>query len=261
MGTSPTVFIFPEEIELTAGPASFHRQFLDLYISQYSKSYLDDLISYRKIILQRNKLLKEIFTLSDGENQLEAWNNLLVDHGVRIIAARKNFIESIEKAVRDYYNDFDSKSKIDLYYRPKINPDEDNLRKSIMILLETYKKREMRAGMTLVGPHRDRLKIDINGKSVRHFGSRGQKRCAMIAMKLAVADYLTRIKEEPTTLILDEVFAELDVDKSQALIKILSNYNQVFMATAGEYKFDNNQITKFYINNGKIGRKENDNSN
>ena len=58
MGTSPAVFIFPEDIELTSGPTSFHRQFLDLYISQYNHKYLDDLIAYRKVILQRNKLLK-----------------------------------------------------------------------------------------------------------------------------------------------------------------------------------------------------------
>lgn len=232
-----------------------------MYISQYSKSYLDDLIAYRKIVLQRNKLLKEILVVKDGEKQLEAWNNLLVEHGARIVGARKNFVESIEKAVSDYYNGFDSESKLDLYYRPKINTDEDDLRKSIIKLLESYKSRETRAGLTLVGPHRDRLEINLRSKSIRHFGSRGQKRCAMIAMKLAAADYLSRIKEEPATLILDEVFAELDADKSQALIKILSNYNQVFMATAGEYKFNNNKVAKFYINNGKIGGIKNDNSN
>jgi len=258
VGASPAVFIFPEDIELTAGPASFHRQFLDLYISQYNRNYLDDLIAYRKIVLQRNMLLKDITASEAGLRQLQVWDKMLIEHGTRIINERDNLVKSISDNVQRYYNGFDRDSALSLVYRPKIAADESNIEKSMAKLLETYQSREIRAGLTLVGPHRDRLEINVNGKAVRHFGSRGQKRCAMIAMKLAAADYLSRIKAEPVTLVLDEVFAELDLNKSTALMGILSKYDQVFLATAGEFNHSDSKYTKFNVNKGKISRVEND---
>jgi DNA replication and repair protein RecF len=118
--------------------------------------------------------------------------------------------------------------------------------------IKDNRSREIRAGLTLVGPHRDRLVMNLNEKSVRHYGSRGQKRCVMLAMKLAVADFLASINGKDVILILDEVFAELDSEKSRALMKILANYRQVFIATAGDFRFDNVDYKKFFVVNGKI---------
>ena len=261
MGTSPAVFIFPEDIELASGPTSFHRQFLDLYISQYNHRYLDDLIAYRKVILQRNKLLKDIAHDENNLQQLKVWDDLLIEHGLRIVVERDRFIKSINGHVGRYYGKFDSDSELTLSYRPKIDLSEPDMRKAIEKHLATYQPRELRAGLTLVGPHRDRLEINLNTKSVRHYGSRGQKRCIMIAMKLAAADFLSHIKDEPVMLVLDEVFAELDNTKAGALMGTLSGYGQVFMATAGEFGFTGNQFTRFDVNNGKINRISDDSGN
>jgi len=242
----------PEDIALTSGAASFHRQFLDLYISQYNHHYLDDLIAYRKILLQRNKLLKEVSKSTNNVSQLEAWDQLLVEHGTRIIEQRLGFTQSIAEPAREYYGSFDNSSMFSLAYRPKIESDREDIEMAMRIQLKTYRDREFRAGLTLVGPHRDRLEMNLNEKSVRHYGSRGQKRCVMLAMKLAVADLLSDAKQEQVTLILDEVFAELDNNKSKALMDVLSGYGQVFMATAGELDFDDIPIRKFRVENGKI---------
>lgn len=94
--------------------------------------------------------------------------------------------------------------------------------------------------------------MDLNGKSVRHYSSRGQKRCVMLSMKLAAADLLSEIKGEKVMLILDEIFAELDNVKSVALMEALAGYGQVFMATAGEYDFKGLPVKKFHVNSGKI---------
>ncbi len=183
---------------------------------------------------------------------------MLIEHGTRIINERDNLVKSISDNVHRYYKGFDRDSELSLAYRPKIAADEDNIKKSMAKLLKNYQSREIRAGLTLVGPHRDRLEINVNGKAVRHFGSRGQKRCAMIAMKLAAADYLSQIKGESVVLVLDEVFAELDLKKNKSLMSILSKYDQVFLATAGEFSHSGSKYTKFNVNNGKISRVEND---
>ena len=133
-----------------------------------------------------------------------------------------------------------------------IELEKQDIKTAMEAQLEHYRQREIRAGLTLVGPHRDRLEINLNDRSARHYGSRGQKRCAMLAMKLAVADRLSEIKQEQVTLILDEVFAELDKAKSKALIDVLTGHRQVFIATAGDFDFTGIPVKKYYIDNGKV---------
>ena len=242
----------PEDIELTSGPASFHRQFLDLYISQHSKNYLDSLIAYRKTLLQRNKLLKDFEHSPKVKSQLEAWDGLLIQHGSAIIKERTKFIEAIEPATKNYYSSFDSFGGLELAYRPRVEIEGDTIEAALKKSLEDYRDRELRAGLTLVGPHRDRLRINLNGRPVRHYGSRGQKRCAMLAIKLATAEYLARVKEREVALILDEVFAELDKPKSEALMTVLTGQKQVFIATAGEFDFGDLPLNAYHIENGRI---------
>lgn len=110
----------------------------------------------------------------------------------------------------------------------------------------------MRAGLTLVGPHRDRMNMKINGKSILHYSSRGQKRIVMLAIKLATADYLSQVNGKDVILILDEVFAELDKAKSQSLMQALTGHKQVFIATAGELTFDKAKAKVFKVESGQV---------
>jgi DNA replication and repair protein RecF len=252
VGALPAIFIFPEDIELTAGPAAYHRQFLDLYISQSDKNYLDSLLSYQKTLNQRNRLLKQIVRQNSDKSQLEAWNKLLLDDGIKIIATRKHFVDSISKAAGEYYGRFDSESKLTVGYIPKIAPGESDIASGMTKLLETYQPRELRAGLTLVGPHRDRLEININGRPIRHYGSRGQKRCAMISIKLATAEFLSKSGGGDVILILDEAFAELDMAKSRALMETLANRKQVFVATAGLFADAGLKVKRFMVQNGRV---------
>lgn len=121
----------PEDIELTAGPAAFHRQFLDLYISQFSRRYLDDLIAYRKVLLQRNKLLKDISRSPNGISQLQAWDNLLIEHGTRITSERLDFVRSIGGSARMYYSRFDKSGELALQYKPKLENDRIDIKAAL----------------------------------------------------------------------------------------------------------------------------------
>jgi len=250
----PAVFILPEDLELTAGPAAFHRRFLDLYISQYSRLYLDDLLNYRKVVQQRNRLLKEIAAGPGDKGQLAAWDRLLIEHGSRIIAQRHKFVEAIGPSAADYYARFAGGNKLQVTYRPKITAGENDFATAIERMLAAFRPRELRAGLTLVGPHRDRLEMAIENRSLRHFGSRGEKRCAMLAIKFATADYLSLIKGEQVVLILDEGFAELDERKCRILVGMLGERQQVFLATAGEFNWQGHDLARYSIENGQAAR-------
>lgn len=248
------MFIFPEDIDLTAGPSTCHRQFFDLYISQTNRGYIDSLISYQKTLIQRNRLLKEIARDNSDKRQLDAWDELLIEDGAKIIAARKVFVDSIAEITQTFYKRFDAGSLLRIAYMPKIAPDETDIRSALAKLINTYRQRELKAGVTFVGPHRDKLEINLNDRPIRHYGSRGQKRCAMIALKLGAADFLSQTDSGDVILILDEAFAELDQTKSQALMEILAGKRQVFMATAGSFNGLGLKVERFNVNNGKISR-------
>lgn len=254
VGTLPSVFIFPEDIELTAGPSTCHRRFFDLYISQANKGYIDSLISYQKTLTQRNRLLKEISRENSDKRQLDAWDELLIEDGAKIIGARKIFVDSIAESTQSFYKRFDNNSILRIAYVPKIAPNETDIKSAISTLLLTYRPRELRAGMTFVGPHRDRLEINLNDQPIRHYGSRGQKRCAMIALKLGAAEFLSQTDSGDVILILDEAFAELDLAKSKALMEILAGKRQVFIATAGMFSDMGLKVERFSVTNGKIFR-------
>ncbi|NLI14761.1 MAG: DNA replication and repair protein RecF [candidate division Zixibacteria bacterium] len=253
VGTLAAVFIFPEDIELTAGPSTHHRQFFDLYISQANKGYIDWLGSFQKALTQRNRLLKEISRDSSGQRQLEAWDELLIEEGAKIVAARKTFVDSITGISESFYKEFDN-NILKISYSPKVATAESDIKSAIAKLLKLYRPRELRAGLTLVGPHRDKLEINLNGRPIRHYGSRGQKRCAMIALKLGAAEYLSQTDNGDVILILDEAFAELDQIKSRALMEILAGKRQVFMATAGMFGDMGLKAERFTISNGKISQ-------
>jgi len=237
---------------LTAGPGSQHRQFLDLYISQFKKSYLNDLVAYRKILLQRNKLLKDIAENPRHLNQLEAWDKLLIEHAIRIVEERRKFIESIRESALRHYQEFADGLTLELVYMPKTGIDNPDIGAAMVAQLAEYQTRELKAGLTLVGPHRDRLRINLNGRSVRLYGSRGQKRGVMLALKMAVAEYLANISANDIALILDEAFAELDSYKSRSLMNALAGHKQVFIATAGEFAYRDKHIKRFLVSDGVV---------
>lgn len=239
---------------MTTGPSTCHRRFFDLYISQVNRAYIDCLLSFQKTLTQRNRLLKAITHDNSDKRQLDAWDELLIEDGAKIIAARKVFVDSITEATQTFYKKFDNNSLLRIAYLPKIASDETDIKTAIAKLLQIYRPRELRAGVTFVGPHRDKLEISLNDRPIRHYGSRGQKRCAMIALKLGAAEFLSQTDSGDVILILDEAFAELDIDKSRALLEILAGKRQVFMATAGMFSDMGLKVERFTVNNGKIFR-------
>lgn len=234
IGRLPIVSLSPEDDELCkAGPGN-RRRFLDMAISQFSRSYLADLQEYRRILHQRNRLLFDIREGRAEGNSLEAWNQQLINCGAKIVRKRLEVIDDLkEMAGSRYVRISGGRERLGLRYHLsfKTEPGE-GLEAAFQRALATNFEFERRRGMTMFGPHRDDLEISIGGQRIRSFGSQGQQRTAAIALKLGEAEMLANQLGEKPVVLLDEIFAELDRDRGNFLVDQLEPDYQVFIATA-----------------------------
>ena len=225
------VAVGPEDSEILAGPPSVRRLFLDLYISQLSTQYLDNITQYARILSQKNAALKENL-------EFDSFNYLLAESGAKIILARQIFLESLNKSASDFYSKFSNDGRLDIKYKPsaleKIEVDEQEIRKQFEAKLNEVKEREVILKTSVAGPHRDEIEFDINSFPARTHGSQGEWRSAAIALKLSVYQLLKEKRGFSPILLLDEIFAELDESRSSAVIDSFDDLGQLFLTTALE---------------------------
>lgn len=232
----PVVSITPDEISLIFGPPSLRRRFLDLAISQLHPTYLNTLQEYQKVLDQRNRALKENYG-SQGKSYT-AWDEQLVQAGSEIVKRRVEFLDQIRPEAERHYSEISGgKEKFTLEYKPTFYISGINeIPKQFLEALENSRSRELALAATLIGPHRDDLDFKIDGSLVREYGSFGQGRTILLALKLAQLDLLQKNTGEPPLLLLDEVFSDLDQRRSEYLGDILQKVGQVFVATSKEWE-------------------------
>ncbi|MBX2990774.1 MAG: DNA replication/repair protein RecF [Bacteroidetes bacterium] len=250
IGRFPIVVLSPENNAITFGGPMERRKFIDLLLSQISRSYLEDLLEYRRILKQRNRLLTE----AKAEHRypaglLEPWTASLIHHGARIINNRKAFVREFREYVkRAYYSlvsspdhPYDGNEDPSLHYESL--PGLENLTGIDPIMevmrdeLERKNVEERRRGSTLVGPHRDDLRLRINDISVQQYASQGQHKTLLLSLKIAEFFYLKEHRGEVPVFLLDDVFSELDETRSQLLLNTLSSLGQTFITTTEEGVF------------------------
>jgi DNA replication and repair protein RecF len=236
IGRMPIVSLSPEDDELCKGGPGNRRRFLDMAISQFSRTYLADLQEYRRILHQRNRLLFDIREGRADAGSLEVWNQQLVNCGAKIIRKRLEVIDDLkEMAGSRYMRISGGRERLGLRYHLscKTEPGE-GVEQAFNRALASSFEFEKRRGLTMFGPHRDDLEITIAGHRIRNFGSQGQQRTAAIALKLAEAEMLAGQLGEKPVILLDEIFAELDRDRGGFLVDQLEPDYQIFIATAKE---------------------------
>ncbi len=255
IGRMPVVSLSQEDDELCKSGPGVRRRFMDLAISQFSKTYLADLQEYRRILMQRNRLL---FAIKEGRSNavsLDVWNQQLVECGMKLIRKRMEVIDDLkEMAGSRYVGISGGRERLGLRYHLsyKYEPGQP-IEEAFAKALTTGFEFERRRGITMFGPHRDDLEISLAGMRIRQFGSQGQQRTAAISLKLAVAEIMAgQLKEKPVIL-LDEIFAELDNERANHLIKQLDTQCQVFIASAHENDVtQQNGFKKFRVEEGRI---------
>ncbi len=227
IGLFPLVMISPYDQDLINEGSESRRKFIDNVISQSDKLYLNLLISYNRALEQRNRLLKYFRdSQTFDRDNLEIWDVQLVQLGNEIYTHRKAFLDAFFPIFQHYF-DFISEHRenVSIEYSSKLENHD------FMTLLQESLQKDMILQYTTVGVHKDDLDMKINNYPVKKFGSQGQQKSFVIAMKLAQFDYLSKIKGQNPILLLDDIFDKLDNKRVDKLIELVGSehFGQVFI--------------------------------
>jgi DNA replication and repair protein RecF len=227
IGLYPLVLIYPGDVQLILGGSDERRKFVDGVISQYQKEYLNRLLDYNKALLQRNSLLK-IFAEKRyfDEASLEIWDEQLIVNGNYINEARKEFFANFRDVFRTNHKELSANAEeIDILYESGLNEE------SFDLLLKQSRKKDLMMQHTTTGIHKDNLVFLLNGQPLKKFGSQGQQKTYVIALKLAQFQFIREIKGFEPILLFDDIFDKLDPLRVEQLIRMVSGsgYGQIFI--------------------------------
>lgn len=246
IGMVPVVVLSPEDLKLTSEGPVERRSFLDSMISQISPSYLRDLIDYRKIRRQRNRLLQEFTgSISLLQTHLEPWNIQLIDKGSSIIHKRAMVLERFKDYLALQYQTITG-----LSLRPSLRYQSitdntgsvEEIRYEFARQIENNLEKEAEREQTLIGPHRDEIIFYLGDMELRNFGSQGQHRLFSMALKMGQLFYYLDELDDLPIMLLDDVFGNLDQQKIDIITETLTKHSgQTFITSASERPFDESQ--------------------
>jgi DNA replication and repair protein RecF len=256
IGVANIVLFMPQDISLVDGSPSGRRHYLDATLCQIDPRYCRALAQYGRVLEQRNGLLRQLRDRGGSPEQLWFWDDRLVEHGAQIIARRQQAILDLEALAQAIHRDLSGgRERLRLRYSPSFDPqhpqeddqqlrlgldlpppismpqDPETIQEAFRARLRSTQSEEIVRGITLSGPHRDDM-LFLNGQiDLRTYGSRGQQRTAVLAIKLAEVALMARLTGEQPILLLDEVMSELDASRRQYLSQQLAQVEQSLVTT------------------------------
>ena len=233
VGKICAVIFSPEHLLLVKEGPARRRGFLDGALCQIRPSYAGMLHVYQRALSQRNALLKDIGRFPELRDTLEVWDARLIQLGAAVMEERHRYVEKIAPQAQEIYRGISrGKEELSLSYVPSPRLPEGSSQQDWIELFKTELRRteasDVRSGFTSVGPHRDDLEITLGGLSARMYGSQGQQRSAVLALKLAEAQALSQLTGETPIVLLDDVMSELDQSRQDYLLNHLHG-RQVFI--------------------------------
>ena len=217
IGQVNVVLFTPDDVALVAGSPSGRRRYLDITISQVNGHYLRALQRYNKVLIQRNTLLRQVRERRQRRDQLDFWNEELVKLGAYVVARRVETVGALNEDLAPLFRDLGgSQHDLSVSYQPtthdpaELGADTSRLAELYTAKVADLLGREIEQGVSLVGPHRDDFTFVVDGVDLHDYGSRGQQRLAVLALKLAEAQFMRKQTEERPILLLDDILSELD---------------------------------------------------
>ncbi len=236
-GQFPVVIMAPDEFKITTAGPSERRRFLDVLLSQVSISYLSDLQEYHRILRQRNRILQNLRAgHSVNEPEITPWTESLILFGCRIMRFRERFIRDFSAIVTGIYSSLtNSKDQLQMALQCSVGPGtSEGLEEQFWTKLRATRSKERMLGSTQVGPHRDDLTFLINEMDLRKYGSRGEHKSVLLALKVGEFKYLRQQLQETPLLLLDDCYSELDNCREESFLKSIDGLGQVFLTTPKE---------------------------
>lgn len=241
IGQVPVVLFSPEDLGLIYGSPSIRRRYLDILISQLDRNYLKTLQRYQKVLYQRNHLLKSIRSGRSDSQELGFWDEELIREGSYIITTRFHTTRTLSKLANPIHFELaGGNEQLNLVYIPTFENTGNNMSQSFQIALDAKKDIELKQGVTLCGPHRDDLQIQIDSMNANAFASRGQSRTAVLAMRLAEARHIHETGRKEPIILLDDVLSELDSKRRSYVLQKSVNYEQCIITTPDFQYIDTN---------------------
>ena len=248
LGLIPIVLISPYDTDLINDGSFERRKFIDSIISQRDKTYLNQLIDYNKIIQNRNKLLKNSnYNTKNNLEMIDIYDEQLIKLSKPIYDVRKLFIEEFEPYFLEKYNQISSGiESVSLTYKSDLSE------KKMSILLKESLKKDFILQYTSSGIHKDDLVLNIDKYSIKKFGSQGQQKSFIIALKLAQFEYLKEKTGSSPILLMDDIFDKLDFDRVKNIVEIvnLTSFGQLFISDTDEDRI--NKVLKSLNLSSKI---------
>lgn len=255
MGEFYAVYFSPDELKLVKESPEDRRRFMDIHISQTSKSYFYYLSRYEKILLNRNKLLKTIQLNKNNQNKeiektIEIWDKQLIEVGSRIILFRNVFIKKLQPYANKIHSYLtNNEENLKLEYTGIKNENLENIKEKFIKSIKESFNKDLNLGYTSFGPHRDDIKVLSNDIDIRLYGSQGQQRTVALSLKLAELEIVFEETGEMPVLLLDDVLSELDVNRRKKLLNYCKKTQTIITGTDFEY---NEDYSYFKIENGQI---------
>ena len=235
-GLLRVVLFAPEEMLLIAGSPSLRRAVIDQLATAGSPAYGDALSTYGRTLQQRNSLLRAIREEGASRDELRFWDGAFLDAGAAIVAERHRLLETLAGPLAAAHAEIAPEeaagARLTLRYSTNAPPlPGETARDTLARRLAETAEKEVWNGSTLVGPHRDDLVFELDGRDLAGFASRGQQRTAILALKLAELDVVTGLDGRPPLLLLDDVFSELDPERRSHLVRRIAALPQAFVTT------------------------------
>ncbi len=241
VGQLAAVLFTTLDIEVVAGPPLLRRRYLDMMISQVDRGYLRAMQRYARVLQQRNSLLKRIQSREANSSELNFWDQELAHAGGMIFQARADALgHVVPQAQFQMERLSDGLESLQITYRPALGGldehdapiDETEWTARMLKALANLRGREIGAGATLVGPHRDDVTVEVDGLPADSFASRAQQRTAALSLRIAEASYLRRALGDDPILLLDDVLSELDARRRKGVLEFLDTFQQTIITTA-----------------------------
>ena len=236
IGLLPLVIISPSDEQLITEGSDQRRKYIDSVISQYDRVYLDRVIRYNRVLLQRNTLLKQLKEKGGDQGMLDVWDVQLNELGQKIYEQRKEFINELEPVYNKFQNYISGgKETVKLQYKSHFNSGDYPSQ------LQEARQKDMILGYTTAGVHKDDIEMLLDGYSIKKAASQGQKKTFLIALKLAQFDFLARHSGIKPLLLLDDIFDKLDEKRGSKLIDLVAedHFKQIFITDTRLEHLDN----------------------
>ena len=264
IGKLNVVVFKPEDIKIVTDSPSIRRKYIDYLISSISKSYLENITKYKKVMEERNNLLKEIKLRLKGSknldetdsNFLDVYDKLLSKLNCEIYNERKRVIEKLNNYIYDIHlkltENYINNEKLHIKYVSNVAEDIEKMYNN----LSKSRLNDINKGYTSLGIHRDDYIISINSLDVSIYGSQGQKKSSIISLKLSELKVIEEVIGEKPVLLLDDYMSELDERRRLKFLDIIEDI-QIIITTTHKISIEGKENTYFYVDNGKIEREKN----